>query len=242
MPVNRADYPKFPLTSGAKPVYSPRIQSFHLAVAHLRCFNAQLNKPGEINFNWWDRDTCFIKGARKVPPYTDLFWTMFFKLAPFLGGMKKEILEAETAADIDALRQHKVRVPVPDQFNEGTFITAEIPLLSPEVRAMIDNMLYVSCYGHKAMFEDRVPPASIIAFRTCALKIACDKESEFFNSWKDYRKRHPIAKKPAEVDNDVTDLVNDLMGDDEPALDAAEAPAAAPAEGASVDNAADNSE
>ena len=140
---------------------------------------------------------------------------MFFRLAPFLGGMKKDIMEASDDRDIEAIRLQKVRVPVPDPFNEGSFITAEITLISPEIRCMIDNILYVSCYGHKALFEERVPQASIIAFRTCSLKIARDKEDDFYASWIDYRKRHPGTKKiDAADDSDVADLVNDLMGDE----------------------------
>jgi hypothetical protein len=88
MPVSKTDYRKFPLTSGAKPVYSARIQNLHLAVSHLRCFDARLTTPtGEIKFNWWDRHNDFIKGVRRVPPYPDLYWTMFYKPTPFLEGM-----------------------------------------------------------------------------------------------------------------------------------------------------------
>ena len=55
MPVSKTDYPKFLLTSGAKPVYSVRIQNFHLAVSHLQCFDASLTKgSGEVKFNWLD--------------------------------------------------------------------------------------------------------------------------------------------------------------------------------------------
>ena len=155
MPVSKSDYAKFPLTSGSKPVYSARIQSFHLAVAHLRCFDARCTRlDGTIKFNWWDRNNDYIKGVRRVPPYTALFWAMFYRIAPFLGGMKTLILEARTAEDIENIRRTKVRVPVADEHNEGEFTYTDLPLLSTEVRAMIDNMLSVSCYGHKVMFED----------------------------------------------------------------------------------------
>jgi hypothetical protein len=124
----------------------------------LRCFDTRLTRPdGSIKFNWWDRDNDFIKGVRRVPPYTDLFWAMFFKIAPFLGGMKKLILDAKTAKDVEDIRKMTVKVSIPDEHNEGEFFTREVPLLSTEVRAMIDNMLFLACYGHKVMFEDRVP-------------------------------------------------------------------------------------
>ncbi len=94
----------------------------------------------------------------------------------------------------------------------------EVPLISSEIRAMIDKMLYLSCYDHKDMFEDRVPPASRlrVIFANLALKIAREKGNDFFASWKDYRKRHPINNPQAEdADEEVAGLVSELMGDDE---------------------------
>jgi hypothetical protein len=128
-PIGKADYPKFPLTSGQKPVYSARIQSFHLAFAHLRCFSARLTRPDVlVKFNWWDRDNDFIKGVRRVPPYTDLFWAMFYKIAPFLGGMKKLILDAKTDKDVEVIRKMKVKVPIPDGDDRGHYVNVQNPL------------------------------------------------------------------------------------------------------------------
>jgi hypothetical protein len=145
-----------------------------------------------IRFNFWDRDCDFMKGVRRVPPYTDLFWAMFYKIAQFLGGMKKLILDAKTPEDVDSeeIRKTTVVVSIPDEHSEGEFRTTEVPLLSTEVRAMIDNMLFVACYGHKVMFEDRVPQSSILAFRSVALKMARENESNFYHLWKQY-----LAKK-----------------------------------------------
>ena len=116
MPVSKTDYPKYPLTSGGKLVYSARIQNFHLAVSHLRCFDARITRPtGEVKFNWWDRNNDFINGVRRVPPYTDLYWAMFYKLAPFLGGMKKLILEAEDVLSTElhaTLTGHTVNISI----------------------------------------------------------------------------------------------------------------------------------
>jgi hypothetical protein len=127
-----------------------------LAVAHLRCFDARRTRPdSSIKFNWWDRDNDFIKGVRRVPPYSDLFWAMFYKIAPFLGGMKKIILDAKTAEDVEDIRKMTVKVSIPDEENEGEFKTKDVPLLSTALWAMMDNMLFLACYGHKVMFEDR---------------------------------------------------------------------------------------
>ncbi len=100
-----------------------------------------------------------------MPPYTDLFWAMFYKIAPFLGGMKKVILEAKTAQDVDDIKNMHVKVSIPDEHNEGEFIIVQVPLLSDDVRAMIDNMLFVACYGHKKWFSVKTgclkPPFSL---------------------------------------------------------------------------------
>ncbi len=46
--------------------------------------------------SWCNGHNDYIKIVRRrVPPYTDLFWAMFYKIAPFLGCMKKVILDSE---------------------------------------------------------------------------------------------------------------------------------------------------
>jgi hypothetical protein len=92
---------------------------------------------------------------------------------------------------------------------------------------MIDKMLFVLCYGYKVIFAGRVPHASILAFRSCALKNARENESNFYHLWKDYLKRNRSGKNNggAEVAQEVTARVNDVtvMGDGDEA-----APAEAP--------------
>jgi hypothetical protein len=103
--------------------------------------------------------------------------------------MKKLILDAKTAEDVEETRKPRVRVSIPDEHKQGEFVTSEVPLLSTEVRAMINNMLFLACYGHKVMFEDRVPQSSILAFRSCAWKNARENESNFYYLWKQYLAR-----------------------------------------------------
>jgi hypothetical protein len=193
-----------------------RIQSFHLAISHLRCFDARLTVPdGRITFNFWDRDNDFIKGVRRVPPYTELFWAMFYTIAPFLGGMKKVILEAKTAQDVDAIKKIHVKVPIPDEHNEGEFIVVQVPLLSVDIQAMIDNMLSVACYEHKKMFEDRVPQTTILAFRNVALRNSRENEGNFYYLWKQYLAKSGGKKDDAEVEKQQNDLFMGLFGDDD---------------------------
>ncbi len=73
--------------------------------------------------------------------------------------MKTDILVARDDTAIDALCGIKVLLSV---LKDGEFVNKEVPLISPEFLAMIDNMLYILCYGHKAMFEDRVPASTCL--------------------------------------------------------------------------------
>ena len=205
-----------------------------MAAAHLRCFDHRLTRDdGRVKFNFWDRNNDFVQGVRKVPPYTDLFWAMFYKIAPFLGGMKKVILDAKTAEDVDAIRDTKVKVAIPDEGNDGEFTTVEVPLLSHDVRAMIDNMIFVACYGHKKMFEARVPRESIVAFRNTALNCAKEQESNFYRLWKEYLAKSGRSEEGAAAEQERVDRMQGMMGgnsdDDEPAGGGAAAEGAAEA-------------
>ena len=87
-------------------------------------------------------------------------------------------------------------------------------MLSTALWAMIDNMLFLACYGHKVMFEDRVPQSSILAFRSCALKDARENESNFYHLWKQYLDKTGGTKDSQDVAKELTDRVNGVMGDD----------------------------
>jgi hypothetical protein len=142
---------------------------------------------------------------------------MFYKIAAFLGGMKKVILDAKTDADVDAIRKMKVKVAIPDDGDDGEFVTVEVPLLSHDVRAMIDNMIFVSCYGHtgKKMFEDRVPRETIVAFRSCAYNNAREQESGFYHLWKEYLAKSGRSAEGAAAEQERIDLIQGMMGGDD---------------------------
>ena len=94
MPITTPVYHEYPLTSGKPTPPSLRTESFHMAVGHLRCFNASLTDSDKgILFNWYARDNVYIGGAKKVPPYTDLFWIMFFTTVRAIVPLKKIILQ-----------------------------------------------------------------------------------------------------------------------------------------------------
>ena len=119
MPLATKNYKDFPLTRTNSDKPSPRIESFHMAVTFLRCFNAAVHDlENNIVMNWWKRDNRFVRGLRKVPQYTDLFWHLFFKVAGYLGEMKTSILDANTATQIDDLRARRVKVYVRNEDNE----------------------------------------------------------------------------------------------------------------------------
>ncbi len=105
---------------------------------------------------------------------------------------------------------------------------------------MIDNMLFVSCYGHKVMFEDRVPlaQASMLAFRSCAMRNSRENESNFYYLWKEHLKTNGAKPESSAMAKEVEGRVNSVMGDDDdddvPPAAAAAAAAAAPVDAANA--------
>ena len=218
MPLTTKDYPAFPFTSAGSAVASPRLESFHLTVGNLRCFDARVSTQDEkIHFNWWDRNNKFSAGAKRAPPYTEIFWILFFKAAANMGDMSKDILDASTPEEIEALRTKTVKVHVEE---DGEICTKEIKMISPAMRAMIDNICYMAVYGHTTMLNSRVPANRTLAFTEFALKVALDNEVKFFEGWKSYRAAHPVVKEDAAAENDSeTERIMKLLGDgddDEP--------------------------
>ncbi len=87
----------------------------------------------------------------------------------------------------------KTKIPVHDE--DGNIHTVEVPLVSPELRAMVDNILFLSAYGHKTMFEsNRTRQAFRAAFAAYSLKVSIEKVDEFYSSWTDYLRRHPVER------------------------------------------------
>ena len=176
MPFSKDQYRDFPFTNPATTTYSPRIASIHMALGSLRVFDATKNTPdGKIYFNWFDKDNRFIAGIRKAPPYPDHYWVMFFKVAPFLGSMSKLIMEAGTPQEIDNLRAMTITINDYDK-------TLQVPLISSEIRAIIDNALFMGAFGHRSRFEavpGGVPVANRTAFYENSIKIAEGRIDDF---------------------------------------------------------------
>ena len=64
-------------------------------------------------------------------------------------------------------------------------VVLEERLISPQIRAMIDNVCHMSVYGHQSrMLESRLPLSRISGFAKYALKAARDNEADFYESWK----------------------------------------------------------
>jgi hypothetical protein len=98
------------------------MKSFHYAFASLRCFDATKSKDNQkplfnfstaTHFNFFDRGNNLnhIASARHAPPYSHkVFFLLWLKAAPYFGEYGKEILEATTPAEIDALCNRTVRM------------------------------------------------------------------------------------------------------------------------------------
>ncbi len=94
----------------------------------------------------------------------------------------------------------------------------------------------MAVYGHNTLFEQRVPLARCNAFHEYALRVAWDKEDQFYDSWKSFRAANPVeirAGGGVADDSESEKLLKllagdtDDSGDDVPAAAAAAAPASA---------------
>ena len=158
------DYQDHPFSSQNATNRTLLIESFHTAIASLRCFDSTKNKDNKKpHFDFFDRDNCFIAGARHAPAYNGpVFFLLWLKAAPYFGEFGKEIAEASTTAEINALCSMAVKVV---RYTDGEYVTESEPLISAELRAIIDNILFMSVYGHKTLFEQRVSPQRRAAFQ-----------------------------------------------------------------------------
>jgi hypothetical protein len=157
--MTNADYPNFPFSCATSSTTSLRLDSFQNAVGSLRCFDALKNKEDKKPyFNWFDGDKNYIQSARCAPPYNPLFFLLWLKAAAHFGEFSKEIVEASTEEEIEALRERKINNV---RFERGEYITENEPLISCELRAIVDNYCYMGVYGHKSLFEQCVSPASL---------------------------------------------------------------------------------
>ena len=159
--------------------------------------------------------------------------------------------QAESPQEIAEIRRMKTKIPVQDE--DGNIHTVEVPLISPELRAMADNILFLSAYGHKTMFEsNRTRPAFRAAFAEYSLKAAKERVDDFYSSWTDYRRRHPVERVVANGAGGADGVVDldAMMGggdsDDDvpvfPAQPAATAAGPASATDAAADSAEDGSD
>ena len=101
---------------------------------------------------------------------------------------------------------------------------------------MVDNMLFLSAYGHKSMFEsDRTRQEFRKAFAQYSLQAAIDNEAQFYSSWKEYRVSNPtvhtITDPAAGGAVDIDRMLGD-DDDDEPLFGGAPAAPAPPADAA----------
>jgi hypothetical protein len=126
-----------------------------------RC-DQELSEPQTV-FNWFDPEklnNCFIAGARKSPSHTEIFWILRLKVATNLGNAAKEIFEAETSAEIDALRQKKIKLEFVDDcdthYEESELHYSRDQAHHDYDMIMVDTICFMAVYSHNYVFEQRV--------------------------------------------------------------------------------------
>ena len=231
------DYPDHPFSSQNATNRTLMMESFHTAIASLRCFDSTKNKDNKKpHFDFFDRDNSFIAGARHAPAYNGpVFFLLWLKAVSYLGEFGKEIAEASTAAEIQALRTMAVKVV---RYTDGEYVTESAPLISTELRAIVDNILFMSVYGHKTLFEQRVSPQRRAAFQKMAHDVAENNEDEFYEAWINYRALNPAKRQEDQksADSETERMMKAVLGSDDedpgpagPARPPVRAPAPAPA-------------
>jgi hypothetical protein len=95
----------------------------------------------EHYFSWFDRVNSLIAGVKRTSQYSFVFWDTFFKVAANFGNASKEILDANTPEDIEALRKKRIKLVL----HEGNdYCSQEVALINPEIRNMVDNICFMS--------------------------------------------------------------------------------------------------
>ena len=210
------DYPDHPFSSQNATNRTLMMESFHTAIASLRCFDSTKNKDNKKpHFDFFDRDNCFIAGARHAPAYNGpVFFLLWLKAVSYLGEFGKEIAEASTAAEIQALRSFDVKVV---RYTDGEYVTESAPLISTELRAIVDNILFMSVYGHKTLFEQRVSPQRRAAFQKMAHDVAENNEDEFYEAWINYRALNPAKRQEDQkvADSETERLIRAVLGSED---------------------------
>ena len=82
--------------------------------------------------------------------------------------------------------------------DEGEICTKEIKMISPAIRAMIDNICYMSVNGHTSTLNEKCRAARTLAFTAMAMRAATDNEAKFFEGCKTYRANNPVEKEREE--------------------------------------------
>ena len=96
--------------SGAK-AYNPIVQSFHMAVASLRCFDVRKNSlERRILFDFQDPEHNFISKLGKAPMFGPMYWPIFTVILKELNLLGKKVLGAKSEEDIDRLIQEQITV------------------------------------------------------------------------------------------------------------------------------------
>ncbi len=100
---------------------------------------------------------------------------------------------------------------------DGEICTKEIKMISPAIRAMVDNICYLSVYGHTSTLNEKCPAARTLSFTAMAMMAATEHEEKFFDGWKSYRARNPVEKEREEGAGDKSDTerIMRLMGEDD---------------------------
>ncbi len=100
---------------------------------------------------------------------------------------------------------------------DGKICTKEIKMTSTAIRAMVDNICYLSVYGHASTLSEKCPAARTLAFTVMAMRAASEHQEKFYDGWKSYRASNPVVKERegGAGDDSETKRIMKLMGEED---------------------------
>ena len=174
--------PSYPLSS-KKPPFSKIHTSFHVAVSLLRTWNEN-EESSECYFDFFNPSRIVAnKPLGSKTQYNQIFWDIWPKIVKCCGALYESINRARDREAIEALMSSTYTVE-----DVETDEKTEIPVVSEQIRALMDQVIYTACYANKSELEAVVPSGDIKTFFDSTLKCAQRYRAQFIDGFVEYVK------------------------------------------------------
>ena len=172
----------YPLSS-RKPPFSKSHTSFHVAVSLLRTWNED-EVGGECYFDFFHPSGIVAnKPLASQNQYNLIFWDLWPKIIKCCGSLFERVYRARDREAIEALMSATYTVEDIETQEEKV-----IPVVSEQIRALMDQAIYTACYANRSELEAVVPTGDVKTFFETTLKCAQRYRAQFIDGLEDYVK------------------------------------------------------